>query len=135
MAPEELGGGMFSDGSPDQLIDDMAQPFLDIAERLEAARLNETDDETWVAILETNMFLWRFTANFLPRQMPADMPAGLGDLLHRISRFMKQAGYELQRDRNDDLINRVIELNLNMCDQILAMRPESADREVRAARV
>ena len=43
-----------------ELIDDMALPFLDLAEKIEAAKVNNADPEAWIAIMETNLFLWRY---------------------------------------------------------------------------
>lgn len=110
--------------SREELIDDMALPFLDIAEKLEACRLNGADAETWKAILETNLFLWRFISNFLPKHFDEAVTAETRDLLRRISDFMVKVGVALDDGPDQDpyLIRKVIHLNLNMCDQILAMR-------------
>ncbi len=124
MSPQEMGEKIFRQNDAGTLIDDMAQPFLELAEKFEIARLNELDDKDWYAILESNMFVWRFVANYLPRQLRDDVPKEMGDLLVRISEFMMQAGSELRSNRDDTLIQRVIELNLNMCNQILAMHEQ-----------
>ncbi|MDJ0683571.1 MAG: hypothetical protein QNJ84_02610 [Alphaproteobacteria bacterium] len=112
---------------PESLIDDMAQPFLDIAERLEAARLNDVDAETWAAILDTNVLLWKFIANYLPTQLNRDMPAESTDLLRRIADFMSQSCTSLRRDRDEALTKWVIELNLNMCEQVLSEQKQRAE--------
>ncbi|MEQ9490798.1 MAG: hypothetical protein RIM72_17585 [Alphaproteobacteria bacterium] len=124
MSPQEMGEKIFRQNDAGTLIDDMAQPFLDLAEKFEIARLNELDDKDWYAILESNMFVWRFVANYLPRQLRDDVPEEMGALLVRISEFMMQAGSELRSNRDDTLIQRVIELNLNMCNQILALHDQ-----------
>jgi len=124
MSPQEMGEKIFRQNDAGTLIDDMAQPFLDLAEKFEIARLNELDDKDWYAILESNMFVWRFVANYLPRQLRDDVPESMGELLVRISEFMMQAGNELRTNRDDTLIRRVIELNLNMCNQILALHEQ-----------
>lgn len=110
--------------SREELIDDMALPFLDIAERLEACRLNGADPETWKAVLETNLFLWRFIANFLPKHFDQAVTAETRELLRRISDFMVKVGVALDEgpEKDPNLIAKVVHLNLNMCDQILAMR-------------
>ena len=38
------------DRSRDELIDDMAIPFLDLAEKFQAARLNGADAQSWKAL-------------------------------------------------------------------------------------
>ncbi|MEQ8450014.1 MAG: hypothetical protein RIB97_10050 [Nitratireductor sp.] len=110
----------------EELLDDMALPFLDLAEKLEACRLNGAQPETWKALLETNLFLWRFISNFLPKHFDAAVTAETRELLRRISEFMIKVGVALEEgpERDPVLIRKVIHLNLNMCDQILAMRAE-----------
>eukprot|EP00752_Nemacystus_decipiens_P000734 g734.t1 len=113
-------------GARDDLIDDMALPFLDIAEKLEACRLNGADPETWKAILETNLFLWRFISHFLPKHFDAAVTEETRELLRRISDFMVKVGVALEEgpERDPHLIRKVVHLNLNMCDQILAIRSD-----------
>jgi len=108
----------------EHLIDDLARPFLDLAEKFEAARRNEVDSETWYAILDANVFFWRFVANYLPGQMDKTASAETGEMLVRIGDFMQHACLKLRRGRDDVLEQRVIELNLNMCGQILSLRQE-----------
>lgn len=107
----------------DEMIDDMALPFLDLAEKLEAARVNGADRETFRAILETNLFLWRFMTHFLPRHFEAEAKSETIDLLKRISEFMAKVTVAMDGDpsQDPDLIRKVVQMNLNMCDQILAM--------------
>ena len=115
---------MMNSAMQQDMIDDMALPFLDLAEKLESCRVNGADQETWRAVLETNLFLWRFISHFLPRHFSDEVPAGAAELLGKISEFMIKVGAALSEDPNQDpdLIEKVIQLNLNMCDQILAMR-------------
>lgn len=117
-----LGGGV--DGNKTELIDDMALPFLDLAEKIEAAKLNGADEETWQAIFETNLFLWRFIANFLPRHFSEEVGKDTTELLNKISSFMTKVTVALSAEGSKDaaLLDKVVKLNLNMCDQILAMR-------------
>lgn len=126
----EIEGDTFN---PQSFVDNMAQPFLDISERLEAARIHGAEDETWFALLDTTVFLWRFVSNYLPTQFDKDTPLESAELLQRISAFMDTACAELRADRQDALITRVIELNMNMCQQLLNLNfggepiaPESA---------
>jgi hypothetical protein len=117
--------------SREELIDDMALPFLDIAEKLEACRLNGADAQSWKAILETNLFLWRFISNFLPKHFDDAVTPETDELLRRISDFMVKVGVALEEgpDQDPKLIQHVIQLNMNMCDQILAMRAQQPGGE------
>lgn len=107
-----------------EMLDDMALPFLDLAEKLESCRLNGADTETWRAVLETNLFLWRFISHFLPRHFADDVPEGASELLNKISEFMIKVSVAIRDDpmADPDLIAKVVQLNLNMCDQILSIR-------------
>jgi len=110
-----------------ELIDDMALPFLDLAEKIEAAKVNNADSEAWIAIMETNLFLWRFISNFLPRHFSDEVSSDTVDLLEKISEFMAKVSVAIsdQPAKDPALIDKVVQLNLNMCDQILAMRSET----------
>ncbi len=116
-------GFSYSDDT-ETLIDDLAKPFLDLAEKLEATRLNDFDDHTRNAVLDANAYVWRFVANFLPRQLSKDVSPEMADLIVRISDFMQQAGIQLRKQNDEGLIKRLVELNLNMCNQILSLRKE-----------
>lgn len=109
-----------------ELIDDMALPFLDLAEKIEAAKINNATPESWAAIMETNLFLWRFISNFMPRHFSDEVSKDTVDLLEKISEFMAKVSVALadQPTKNPALIDKIVQLNLNMCDQILAMRSE-----------
>lgn len=109
---------------PQVFVDTMAEPFWDITERLERARAQGADEETWFALLDTTVFVWRFAANYFPTQFDKDTSAETVELLKRISAFMDKACAELRITRQDALIQRVIELNVNMCHQVLTMTYE-----------
>ena len=106
----------------EHLIDDLAQPFLDLAEKFEAARINDVDTATWHAILDANVFFWRFVANYLPGQLDKSVSDEMSEVLIRIGSFMQQACLSLRSTRDETLEQRVIELNLNMCAQVLNLR-------------
>lgn len=114
--------------SREELIDDMALPFLDLAEKLEACRVNGADQETWRAVLETNLFLWRFISHFLPKHFDESVTPETRELLDRISGFMTRVGVAMSEgpDQDPTLISKIVHINLNMCDQILAMRAEGS---------
>lgn len=113
------------DRSREELIDDMAIPFLDLAEKFQAARLNGADPETWKALFETNLFLWKFISNFLPMHFDDQVSEETKGLLDRISKFMIKVSVAVgdEPEKDGSLIDTIVKMNLNMCDQILAMRP------------
>ncbi len=117
--PNDTGGR-----SREELIDDMALPFLDMAEKIEAARLNAVADDVWRGILDTNLFLWRFVSNFLPRHFSEDVTPETVEILGKISDFMTRVTAAMAQEnlRDDELLDKMVTLNLNMCDQILTMR-------------
>lgn len=119
-----IDAGMMDGRSREELIDDMALPFLDLAEKIEAAKLNELSDDAWQSILETNLFLWRFISNFLPRHFSDDVTPETAGLITKISDFMTKVTIAMSNGgaREPELLNKMVKLNLNMCDQILAMR-------------
>jgi len=109
-------------GPDSEIVDDLAKPFLDLAEGLEAARLNGVPEETWEALLETNVFMWKYMSAQLPRMSNQGLPPDTRDLLKRITDFMNRASASLVGQRDDELIRKMVQLNLNMCDQILRLR-------------
>lgn len=121
-----LDTGDTQDRTRRELIDDMALPFLDLAEKIEAAKLNGADAESWRAIFETNLFLWRFIANFLPRHFSEEVQPDTVDLIRRISDYMNKVTVTLldAEEKDTAVLDKVVTLNLNMCDQILAMHAE-----------
>ena len=74
-----------------EFVDDLAKPFLDLAEGLEAARLNGVPEETWEALLETNVFMWKYMSSQLPRMSSQSLPEETRALLGRITEFMSKA--------------------------------------------
>lgn len=104
------------------MIDDLAQPFLDLAEKLEAIRLNDVDQASINAVLDANAFIWQFAANYMPRQLSKEVTPEMADLIVKIGDFMQQASRRLRDAKDDALLARLVELNLNMCDQVLSLR-------------
>ncbi len=105
----------------EHLIDDLARPFLELADKIEAAR-ETADPVEWGAILDANVYIWRFVANYIPGQLDKQVCAELGETLKRIGDYMHMACRKLREARDEDLINHVIELNCNMCAQFLDLR-------------
>lgn len=114
--------GFSQSENAEHLIDDLARPFLELAERIENARKDTVDIDTWNATLDANVYIWRFVANYFPSQLDKEKCAELGETIGRIGDFMHMACRKLGEARDEALIDRVIELNLNMCAQILDLR-------------
>lgn len=109
----------FDDYDP---IDELAKPFLDIASKLDEARTAPIDHETWIALLETNSFLWRFASKHMPGQIGFELAPESEELVAQISEFMSKASMCLAEKRDEFLLDRVVEINLNMCDKLLGLR-------------
>ena len=106
----------------DKILHDMAAPFFDLAERLEDASTNAPDRESWQATLETNNFIWRSTADFLPRNFDEDVPEETTVMLKNVADFMPRAGRAVIDQPESDLCAQMVSLNRNMYNQLLTMR-------------
>ena len=124
----EIKMAALADRNPEDLIDEMALPFLELAEKLESARLNGADRATWAAVMETNIFLWRFIANFLPKNFDREVPARSGAMLEMIADFMARASNAMPENPDTELVDKLVKLNLNMCHQILSMRTDTGSK-------
>ena len=114
--------GFSASSDAENMIDDLARPFLELAQKLEVACAEPEGSEEWGAVLDANVYIWRFVANYLPGQVDKDVCAELGETLRTIGDFMHMACRKLRSERDEELTGRVIELNLNMCAQILDLR-------------
>lgn len=104
-----------------EVLDQLAQPFLDLAKKLEAVRLNGTDHETWVALSDTNMFYWRLIVNYLPKHFESKVSPASRAMLEMISDFMIRAAKAMRHAPDVKLLEQMVQLNLNMSDQILSI--------------
>lgn len=106
----------------EEIIDEMALPFLELAERFEAARLNGMDEESWVALMDANAYIWTFFKNYLPSTFDNQVSEQTVTTLESISQYMLRARNAMGKEVDADLAGKIVQLNLNMCDQILRTR-------------
>ncbi|MDX1737164.1 MAG: hypothetical protein R3261_02945 [Alphaproteobacteria bacterium] len=106
---------------PVVVLDHLAQPFLDLAQKLEAARLEGIDQEEWVALTDTNMFYWRFIVNYLPKNFESRVSPASKAMLEMIADFMIRAAKAMRRNPDGNILKQMVQMNLNMSDQILTI--------------
>ncbi len=112
----------FRTSDREKMIHDMAVPFFDLAEKLENARLNGLDSKTWKAVLETNSFIWRYIADFLPRNFDQDVSEETTTMLKNVADYMPRAARAVLKAQQSDVCAQMVTLNRNMYNQILTMR-------------
>ncbi len=115
----------FRKSSNDKIRHNMAAPFFQLAEKLVNARKNKPTKEDWQAILESNNFIWRTAADYIPRNFDAHVPEEATQTLKDIAAFMPKAGRVALNDPKSGICGQMITLNRNMYDKILAMRVAS----------
>lgn len=118
--------------NPSEVLDELAQPFLDLAQKLEEVRLNGTKSEEWVALSDTNMFYWRFIVNYLPKHFESKVSPASKAMLEMISDFMIRAAKAMRNAPDPKLLAQMVQMNLNMSDQILTIA-EKLDAQQEAA--
>ena len=112
----------FRTSEHDKMLHNIAAPFFDLAERLEDARENAPDAETWQAMLETNSFIWRATADFLPRNFDDEVSEETTEILKNVADFMPRASRAIMNEPESDVCAQMVALNRNMYNQLLTMR-------------
>ncbi|WP_259780494.1 hypothetical protein [Aestuariispira ectoiniformans] len=106
----------------EEIIDEMALPFLELAERFEAARLNGISADDWSALMDANAYVWMFFKNYLPQTFDNEVSEQTTTTLESISQYMMRARSAMHAELDVELAGKIVQLNLNMCDQILRMR-------------
>ena len=104
------------DLSPHQ---ELAFPFLQTAVRIDQARQNPDDRDALMAVLESNALLWTHIKNYFAQNFN-EIPHEYHDFLVRMSDFMMKSAIVLNRSMDLDLMDKLVSLNLNMCEQILS---------------
>ncbi len=109
------------DLSPHQ---ELAFPFLQTAVRIDQARQNPDDREALMAVLEGNALLWTHIKNSFSQNFD-EIPQEYHEFLMRMSDFMMKSAIVLNRSLDLDLMDKLVALNLNMCEQILTSPPSN----------
>ncbi len=118
--------------NPAEVLDELAQPFLDLARKLEEIRLNGADPADWVAVADTNMFYWRFIVNYLPKHFETKVSPASKAMLEMIADFMIRAAKAMRSNVDENLLGQMVQMNLNMSDQILTIA-EKLEKHRKAA--
>ena len=106
---------MSDDLTPQEQV---AYPFLEAAVRIDTAKQNPSDKELLARVLDDNVALWLFFKNLLLNsndEVAADTKA----FLIQASEFMVKAAQMLLREVDDELMGRLVALNLNMSELLL----------------
>ena len=114
---------LVDDSKPrEQQIEDIALSFFALAEKLEAARIGEIDQRTYEAIMDANSYMWVFTANLVKYNYWDGTPEDTKLLLQKIADFMSRAGQAVIIKKDDNLLAKMVAMNVNMCNHILDQR-------------
>ena len=106
-------------------VEDTAMMFFDLAEKLEAIRVNNIRGRDLEAILDTNMYLWRYALHYIKSQFWMNIPQATIELIDELSNFMIRAGIVLKENYDDSMIRKMIHMNIRMCNQIIDTLPET----------
>jgi len=96
----------------------VAFPFLEAAVRIDNAKQNLQDKELLSRVLDDNVALWLYFKNLLlnTREGVANETKAF---LVQASEFMIKAAQVLQRECDEELMSRLVSLNLNMSELLL----------------
>ncbi len=96
----------------------VAYPFLEAAVRIDTAKQNPTDKALLSRVLDDNVALWLFFKNLLLNS-DEEIAADTKSFLVQASEFMIKAAQLLQTEVDDELMGRLVSLNLNMSELLL----------------
>lgn len=98
-------------------VEEIAYSFIDAANRLQSVR--EESAEAVLAAAERSAALWvHFQSKVAPTAL--DLTNEGADLIAKISHFMFRSAMALRNEASTDLVDRMIDMNLKMSEQILA---------------
>ncbi|MBI1207952.1 MAG: hypothetical protein GC191_11775 [Azospirillum sp.] len=99
-------------------IEQVAFPFLEAAVCIDAAKQHPENRDALIAMLDRNVSLWMFLRSYV--EMNHDvLSEDIRKFLVQISDFMMKSAIVLQDQPDDDLVQKIIEMNLNMSEIIL----------------
>ncbi len=96
----------------------VAYPFLEAAVRIDTSKQNPEDKQLLEQVLDDNVALWLFFKNLLLNSRD-DISNDTKDFLVQASEFMIKAAQLLRREFDDELMSRLVALNLNMSELLL----------------
>ena len=96
----------------------VAFPFLEAAVRIDSAKQNIGDKALLLQVLDDNVALWLYFKNLLINTQEEIAPETKTFLI-QASEFMVKAAQILQRESDDELMARLVAINLNMSELFL----------------
>ena len=105
--------------------EEMAFPFIEAAIGIDTAKQRPDDKDLLVKVLDNNVSLWLYFKNLLTQDengLSRDTQA----FLIQASEFMIKAAQLLLNQVDDELMNRLITLNLNMSELLLQNKGEGS---------
>lgn len=96
----------------------MAFPFLKAAIRIDSAKQNPTDKDLLAQVMDDNVALWLYLKNLLASS-GEDINEDTRKFLVQASEFMIKAAQILLSQVDEDLMDRLVSLNLNMSELLL----------------
>jgi len=96
----------------------VAFPFLEAAVRIDSAKQNLGDKQLLAKVLDDNVALWLYFKNLL-LNTNNDVANETKSFLVQASEFMIKAAQLLLREADDELLGRLVAINLNMSELLL----------------
>ncbi|MEI6984705.1 MAG: flagellar biosynthesis regulator FlaF [Rhodospirillaceae bacterium] len=106
---------MSEDLSPQQQV---AFPFLEAAVRIDTAKQNPANRALLAQVLDDNVALWLYFKNLL-LDSEGEIASDTKTFLIQASEFMIKSAQLLLREADDELMSRLVALNLNMSELLL----------------
>ena len=106
------------------LSEELAFPFLQTALEIDKAGENPDDRHGLIAVMANNAMLW----THLKTQFSRSSEGISGDYikyLAEMSQFMIKSTFVAAREADRTFLDKVIQINLNMCEQLLTLSADS----------
>jgi|GEM_PF-4236983 len=100
-------------------VEELAFPFVQAAVRMNEMKDKEEARSDLLEAVNRNAALWMyFEKQVAPSAM--ELKDEARELVARLSKFMLNSSVVLGREYSQELVDRIIDINLNMSEQILA---------------
>jgi len=96
----------------------IAFPFLESAVLIDNAKQDPHNRSALLAVLDRNVSLWLYLRSQVEHN-PESLPPDLGPFLVQISEFLIKSLVVLEDQADEELLQKIIQLNLNMSELIL----------------